>query len=155
MEPLRINWDKWNKREAQEMRESRSNAKQALFFGVIGPFIVAVFVLAVGCTAGEFLWAVTNSKTVQGKLVGAEKVIDGSAGALVVGRKGASALFSFAVAIDVGGGEIVTASSEDRQWAVAKPGLCVEAKVFPYPPWDVGKAGTYHDARLIKQWECK
>jgi len=64
-------------------------------------------------------------------------------------------LFSYAVAIREEGGEIVTASTEDRQWSVAEEGKCVEAKFFPYPPWDLNKSGTYHKARLIKLYDCQ
>jgi hypothetical protein len=64
-------------------------------------------------------------------------------------------MFSFAVAIqEHEGGEIVTASSEDRQWEVVQPGLCAEVKVFPYPPWNLDKAGTYYGARLLTLNEC-
>jgi hypothetical protein len=63
-------------------------------------------------------------------------------------------MFSFSVAIKEPNGEIVTASSEDRQWAVVKPGQCAEAIYYPYPPWDLDKSGTYFKARLIKLSEC-
>jgi hypothetical protein len=63
-------------------------------------------------------------------------------------------MFSFSVAIKEPTGEIVTASSEDRQWAVVKPGQCAEAIYYPYPPWDLDKSGTYFKARLIKLSEC-
>lgn len=64
-------------------------------------------------------------------------------------------LHSFAIAIKEASGEIVTASSEDRQWAVVKAGQCVEAKFFPYPPWNLEKSGSYHGARLLKLEDCK
>ncbi len=60
---------------------------------------------------------------------------------------------SYAVAIKEKGGEIVTASAEDRQWAVAKPGNCAEAVYYPYPPWRFEKANTYFGARLEKLLE--
>ncbi len=63
-------------------------------------------------------------------------------------------LFSFAVAIKIADGEIVTASTEDRQWSVAEVGKCVEAKFYPYAPWQFDKAGTYYNARLLKLYEC-
>ena len=63
-------------------------------------------------------------------------------------------MFSFAVAIKEKSGEIVTASSEDRQWAVVSPGQCAQAKFYPYPPWDFEKSGTYHGARLLMLHEC-
>ncbi len=62
-----------------------------------------------------------------------------------------SKVFSFAVGIkDQKTGEIHTASSEDRQWAVVHKGNCVEAVYLPYPPWDFRKKGTYFGARLIR-----
>ncbi len=63
-------------------------------------------------------------------------------------------LFSFAVAIKEASGEIVTASAEDRQWAVVKPGQCAEAVFYPYPPWKLDKANTYFGARLEKLSDC-
>jgi hypothetical protein len=62
---------------------------------------------------------------------------------------------AFSVAIKEGSGEIVTASAEDRQWAVVHPGHCAEAVYYPYPPWKLDKAGTYFGARLQKLTECK
>lgn len=63
-------------------------------------------------------------------------------------------LFSFAVAIRQDDGVIMTASAEDRQWAAARPGNCVTATYYPYPPWRFDKAGTFYNARLDKQYEC-
>lgn len=63
-------------------------------------------------------------------------------------------IFSFAVGILDKEGNIHTASSEDRQWAVAQIGQCAEAKYFPYPPWELAKAGTYFNARLLHLREC-
>jgi hypothetical protein len=63
-------------------------------------------------------------------------------------------LFSYAVAIQVADGEIITASTEDRQWAVAEKGKCVTAKYYPYPPWDFDKSGTYFGARLLQMHDC-
>jgi hypothetical protein len=64
------------------------------------------------------------------------------------------AMFSYAIAIREANGEIVTASSEDRQWAVAQVNQCVEAKYYVYPPWDLQSAGTYFNARLIRLFDC-
>ncbi len=63
-------------------------------------------------------------------------------------------MHSFAIAIKDKSNEIITSSSEDRQWAVVKAGHCVEAKYFPYPPWNFDKSGTYFGARLLKLSEC-
>lgn len=63
-------------------------------------------------------------------------------------------IFSFSVAIREPSGEIVTASAEDRQWAVVQKGQCAEAVFYPYPPWQVMKSGTYFNARLDKLMDC-
>lgn len=63
-------------------------------------------------------------------------------------------LFSFSVAVREPSGEIVTASAEDRQWAVAQKGFCVEAVFYPYPWWHVMKSGTFYNARLDKMYDC-
>lgn len=66
------------------------------------------------------------------------------------------ALYSaYAVAIKENSGEIVTASADDRQWAVVQAGNCAEAVYYPYPPWKFEKADTYFGARLVKLTECK
>lgn len=62
--------------------------------------------------------------------------------------------YSYAVAIQVTDGEIMTASTEDHQWAVVEKGTCVVAKFYPYPPWDFDKSGTYYDARLLRMYDC-
>ncbi|MCE3011014.1 MAG: hypothetical protein LW875_10420 [Proteobacteria bacterium] len=64
------------------------------------------------------------------------------------------ALYSFAVAIKTKNGEIKTSSAEDRQWAVVEAGKCAEARFYPYPFWNLNKAGTYFNARLIKYFDC-
>ena len=67
----------------------------------------------------------------------------------------ASHIFSFAIAIRDQKGVIHTASGEDKQWAVVEKGQCVEAKFFPYPPWNLDKSGTFYGARLLKLYDCK
>jgi hypothetical protein len=62
--------------------------------------------------------------------------------------------FSFAIAVKDGTGEIFHANSEDRQWALAKPGFCVEARFYPYPPWNLERSGTFANVRLTKLMEC-
>jgi hypothetical protein len=87
------------------------------------------------------------SKTVTGELTSVEKLVDGG----IISTQNVA--FSFAVAIKTNEG-VITSSSEDRQWAVTKAGMCVEAKLFPYPPWEFEKAGTYHGARLLRVINC-
>lgn len=95
------------------------------------------------------------AKTVSGKVIGVERVTDPTAIIAPAGQAINPALmYSFAVAIQSEKGEIVTGSTEDRQWAVVKAGQCAEAKFFPYPPWNLQKADTYHDVRLVRLFNC-
>jgi hypothetical protein len=94
------------------------------------------------------------AKHVQGEIVKVERIMTAEA-IITNGRPvPAEQMFSFAVAIRSADGEIHTASTEDRQWAVAQPGQCVEAKLYPYPPWKLDKSGTYYGARLLHLQDC-
>jgi len=111
--------------------------------------ILAFMVLVVGVGVCGYFYSYVFARTVVGEIV---DVKHAGATGFAVNREIA---FSMAVAVKDGtSGEIVTASTEDRQWAVAKAGMCAEAKFFPYPPWDLEKSGTYYNARLVKLSEC-
>lgn len=100
----------------------------------------------------SFLFA----KKVRGEIVNVQRVAPAEA-IIGSGKNGiGDDFFSFAVAIrHEKDNEIYTASTEDRQWAIAQQGQCVEAKLFPYPPWNLSSGGTYHNARLLKLYDCK
>jgi hypothetical protein len=95
------------------------------------------------------------ARHVKGEVVGIDRVTQPNT---IIGSGGqipASQVFSFAIAVRDSSGEIVTASSEDRQWAVVEKGQCAEAKYFPYPFWQLDKSGTYFGARLLKLYDCE
>ena len=95
------------------------------------------------------------AKTISGKVQGVEKV---DASMAIVNGNGSppGEIFSYAVAIkETASGEIFTASSEDRRWAVVQKDQCVEAKFLPYPPWNLARSGAWFGARLIKQYDCR
>lgn len=95
------------------------------------------------------------AKRVTGEIINVERV---DVPMTILSRPGTEMnpqVFSFAVAVkDKLTNEIFTASSQDRQWAVVRAGQCAEVKLFPYAPWDFDRAGTYHNARLEKLYEC-
>ena len=62
--------------------------------------------------------------------------------------------FSFAIAVKDISGEIFAANSEDREWSLTRKGLCVEARFYPFPPWNIERSGTYSNVRLTKITEC-
>jgi hypothetical protein len=118
---------------------------------------VILFFLFIAIGAGSYLtvryYSYIFAKTITGEIVKVERVNQNEA--IITGRPVAPMqLFSFAVAIRDEKGEIHTASSEDRQWAVAQAKQCATAKFFPYPPWDLDKAGTYYGARLVRLFDC-
>lgn len=117
---------------------------------------VRLLLFAIVCVA--VLWfVVTNysfvfSKKVKGQVVNVERVVEPTA---ILGRGlPAEQVYSYSVMIRAEDGTIYTSSSEDRQWAVVKKGYCVEARFYPYPPWDFEKGYTYHNARLLKVLDC-
>lgn len=115
---------------------------------------ILVFVVVVVVSAALFkYWSYIFARTVSGVISDVQKV---GTPVVVTGSSAATAreLFSFAIGIREPSGEIVTASSQDRQWAVAKAGQCAEAKFYPYPPWEFDKSGTYFGARLLKLHDC-
>jgi hypothetical protein len=114
--------------------------------------ILILFVISAGYICITY-YSYIFARHVKGEIVAVEKINENTA--IIAGRTvDPSQLFSFAVAIRDKDGEIVTSSSEDRQWAVAQKGQCAEVKFYPYPPWDLGKAGTYHNARLQRLFDC-
>lgn len=120
---------------------------------------VVVIILAVSSGVGAFFanyYSILFSRRVVGVIQNVERInldvaLMQTAGA---NEKINPAFYSFAVAIKEKTGEIVTASAEDRQWAVAQPGQCAEAVYYPYPPWKFDKANTYFGARLEKLTDC-
>lgn len=99
-------------------------------------------------------YSIVFARDVTGEVVGVERVTQPETIISSGGSLPNSQVFSFAVAIRDQSGEIVTASTEDRQWAVVQKGQCAEAKFLRYPPWHLEKAGTYFGARLLKLMDC-
>ncbi|MBX9768659.1 MAG: hypothetical protein K2X47_15400 [Bdellovibrionales bacterium] len=114
-----------------------------IIFAVLASFILVI----------EY-YSYIFAKTVVGEVIDVARVNDQTAliatGATIPNHQ----MFSFAIAVRGPDGQIVTASGEDRQWAVVQKGLCVEMKVFPYPPWKLDKAGTYFGARAHRVYDC-
>lgn len=122
--------------------------------------LIRLFLLLLVLTGGGYFifnfYSYIFSRKVQGEVVSIERV---QLNVSLIQQQGAGQnlnpeLFSFAVAIKESSGEIVTASAEDRQWAVVQKGQCVVAQFYPYPPWNLMKSGTYHNARVDHLSEC-
>lgn len=116
------------------------------------------YIFAVVFTIAICFGVVTNyswifAKSVEGEIFKVERVTDPT---MIVGNvaNNASAMHSFAVAIRTLDGQIYTASSEDRQWAVVVPGCKVRALFFRYPFWELQKTGTFFNARLDDMRDC-
>jgi hypothetical protein len=117
--------------------------------------VVFLLVLSAVGFFGTKYYSFIFARTVDGPIEEVERVTQPTA--ILGGGPGLAPnqIYSFAVSIrDTKTGEIVTSSSEDRQWAVAHKGQCAKAKFFPYVPWDFEKAGTYFGARLLHLHDC-
>ena len=114
--------------------------------------LLVVFVIAVGWIV-EHNYSLIFSRSVSGEVVDVQHV---NANVAVVNQSGDQndALFSFAIAIRDEKGVIFTASSNDRRWAVVKPGFCADVVFYPFPPWDLSNGGTYSNARLVHMRDC-
>jgi prepilin-type N-terminal cleavage/methylation domain-containing protein len=84
---------------------------------------------------------------VEGKVNSIEKLVNN---VMMTNSSLSSQMFSFAVEIE-NDEDIITFSTEDRQFATVKPGDKIKVKVFQYPFWNIGKAGTYYNGRLLKK----
>lgn len=115
--------------------------------------IIVLLVLAVMSVIFVQYYHVIFAKTVIGRIENVARVTELTA---IIGTRPIpeNQIYSFSVSIKQPDGELLTATTEDRQWAVAKSGLCAKAKYFPYPPWNLDKAGTYHNARLEALVDC-
>ena len=117
--------------------------------------IVGILILAGSIFVNNY--SIIFSRRVVGQIVDVKQIDTNIALMQVAGEQNKvnpQLYSSYAVAIKEKSGEIVTASAEDRQWAVAKPGNCAEAVYYPYPPWKFEKANTYFGARLEKLMDC-
>ena len=123
--------------------KSASAALKKMILGIVG---VAVIWLVLDN------WSFVFSRIIRGEIMEVARVTQPTA---VIGSQiTAEQLFSFAILVRSESGEIFSASSEDRQWAIVHKGFCVETRIFPYPPWSMEKSGTFFNARLVKVLDC-
>ena len=116
-----------------------------LVFRTVVKILIAA-ILVVG--AGFFVitnWSWVFSKRVQGVIVSVERVTEPAE----------SQLHSFSILIRDKQGKLYTSDTEDRQWQVAKPGYCVDALLYRYPPWHLERANTFFNARIKELSECE
>lgn len=122
-------------------------------------WVLGVFIIFILCIGVIQYYPYIFSRTVKGVVIDVQKIeMEGAILSRLPTRPADGDMpfmHSFAIAVKEASGEIITSSSEDRQWAVVKPGHCVEAKYFPYPPWSLSKSGTYYGARLLMLSECE
>jgi hypothetical protein len=119
--------------------------KKSLALLVVVSLLVWIFI---------FNWSFVFKKKIIGEVVAVEKV----SGVMTVITNSTDPVnpqaFSFSVALkDLKTSEIHMASSEDRKWAAVQKGNCAVAAFFPYPPWNLQKGSTDHNARLLKNYE--
>ncbi|MBL7543238.1 MAG: hypothetical protein JNL11_05450 [Bdellovibrionaceae bacterium] len=94
-----------------------------------------------------------HARTVMGEVNGVKQLLENTA--FIAGSADpTNKIYSFAVGVkEHATQEIVTGSSEDRQWGVVREGQCVEAVFYPYPPWNLQKSGTYYNVRVKRLYD--
>ncbi len=122
----------------------------------LGKWLVRILIfvgILVAASVYMVYYSYFHSRTVIGPVSGVKQLLENTA-ILAGNQDPSSKIYSFAVGVkDTKTQEIVTGSSEDRQWGVVKDGQCVEAVFFPYPPWNLQKAGTYFNVRVHKLYD--
>lgn len=115
--------------------------------------ILVIALILVGGTAFVVSnWSWVFAKRVKGRILEVERVTDPTA--ILGSRLTPEQMHSYAILIEGDDGKLYTASSEDRQWQVAKKGYCVDALLYRYPPWNLDKANTFFNARLDGLSRC-
>ncbi len=116
--------------------------------------LTLILILGSSLFVGVKYYTYVFAKSITGKVIRVERI--NNAEAIIASKNTPDfQLFSWAIAIRDAKGEIHTSSSEDRQWAVVSEGQCASARFFPYPPWQLDKAGTYFGARLERLYDCQ
>ena len=127
-----------------------------MFFALLFRRLMVVIIIGIVGALFYFGYSYIFSRVITGEITGAKQVLDSMAVISTADPKNQipTKAFSFAIAVrDMKTGEIVTGSSEDRQWAAVKEGQCAKAEFFPYPPWQLNKAGTYFGVRLLSLYD--
>jgi len=101
--------------------------------------------------AGILFFVISNyswvfAKKVKGQVVDVQRVTAPTA--IIGGRVTDAQMYSYSVLIKGDDNILYSASSEDRQWQVVKPGYCIDALLYRYPPWTFDKAGSFFNVRV-------
>lgn len=91
------------------------------------------------------------AKHVHGEILDVQRVTNPTA---IMGKTTDEQIHSYAILVQGDDGRLYTASSDDRQWQVARRGYCVDATLYVYPPWDLRQSGTFFNARLNQLSLC-
>ncbi len=108
-----------------------------------------------GSTGGVGIYGYIKSQDVSGRL---ESVSSAMPEGAIVGGYSAP-VFQASVLLKQPDGTQLSFSTDDRQWASflgeKAKGKCVQARIFPYAPWALSKAGTFHSGRLLAVRDCE
>lgn len=115
------------------------------FLGILIVAVVAFFFVF-----NYYSWIF--AKRVKGEVIEVERVMAPTA---IFGKATDAQIHSYSILIkNEADGRLYTTSSEDRQWQVVKKGYCVEAMLYRYPFWDLEKANTFFNARVVELKLC-
>lgn len=119
--------------------------------------LIIIGILATVFLGGESevgLYGYLKSQDINGRLESVTTAIPEGA---IVGV-GQAPVFQASVIIKQSDDSYLTFSTDDRQWASfigeKAKGKCVQARIYPYAPWMLSKAETYHGGRLLSVRDC-
>lgn len=124
------------------MKAIKSIMKVTMLFAVVAGILVFVIT--------NYSWVF--AKKVKGQVVDVQRVTAPTA--IIGGRISDAQMYSYSVLIKGEDNILYSASSEDRQWQVVKPGYCIDALLYRYPPWTFEKAGSFFNARVEQIRVC-
>lgn len=111
---------------------------------------LVIIALVAGFVIAYYPWVF--SKRVKGEILDVQRVTNPSA--IINSRVTEAQIHSYSILIQGNDGKLYATSSEDRQWQVAAKGYCVEAILYRYPFWDLEKADTFFNARIVELSLC-
>lgn len=111
---------------------------------------LVIIALLAGFVIAYYPWVF--SKRVKGEILDVQRVTNPSA--IINSRVTEAQIHSYSILIQGDDGKLYATSSEDRQWQVAAKGYCVVAILYRYPFWDLEKADTFFNARIVELSLC-
>jgi prepilin-type N-terminal cleavage/methylation domain-containing protein len=115
---------------------------------LVAIFIIGILVTIIFSSGGGTIYKLVSKQTYTGTI----DTIQNLTPSMALQSRDQSLTYSFAIDLSTPT-EIISFSSEDRQFGIIKPKDSVTVAVFKYAPWHFSKAGTLYGGRLLKRYK--